>query len=275
MVPSLVEYNESKAIEEFQSNRFDCEICFTSELGSNCIKLRSCKHVHCRTCMTTHIMSKITEGMVSKIDCPASECKELVPPDIVKSLVPAEFFKRYDDLLLQRTLDKMTDIVHCPRQTCMCATIKEEDSNMAVCPRCKFSFCCLCKRTWHGISPCKLLPDDLKELRELYESGDVELKLSLEHQYGRKNLLKAFEEAESNAWLKQFSKKCPNCQSSIEKSHGCNKMTCTFCNANFCWLCEILLTGHNPYAHFRIGNSSCAGKLFDGIIDNGLELLDD
>ena len=266
VIPSLIEYNESKATEVFLSSRFDCEICFLTELGSNCIKLRTCPHVFCKLCTRSHIISKIADGMVNKVDCLASECKELIPPDIIQSLVPSDVFKRYDELLLQRTLDTMADIVNCPRQSCLCATIKEEDSDMIVCPRCKFSFCCLCKRTWHGISPCRLLPDDLQELKQLYETGDSELKLSLEQQYGRKNLFKAFQEVESNTWLKQFSKKCPNCQSSIEKSHGCNKMTCTCCHANFCWICEALLSVHNPYAHFRFGSSGCAGRLFDGAI---------
>ncbi len=211
--------------------------------------------------------------MVNKVDCPASDCKELISPDVIRSLVPPELFQRYDDLLLQRTLDTMSDIVHCPRQTCLCATIKEEDSNMIVCPRCKFSFCCLCKRTWHGISPCRLLPDNLHELKLMYENGDPEFRLSIEQQYGRNNLLKAFQEVESNSWLKQYSKKCPNCQSSIEKSHGCNKMTCTCCHASFCWICEALLPVHNPYSHFHFGSSGCAGKLFDGINDEEDELI--
>lgn len=268
IIPSLIEFNESKLVEVFESSRYDCEICFTSELGSNCVKLPSCQHVHCKSCMCSHVISKINDGAVNKLDCPAMKCKELITPDIVRSLVPTELFKRYDDLLLKRTLDTMSDIVNCPRQSCMCTTIKEDNSEMAVCPRCKFTFCCLCKRSWHGISPCKLLPDDILDLKQLYESGDADTKQSIERQYGKKNLLKAFEEVQSKVWLKKNSKKCPNCNSNIEKTHGCNKMTCTFCNANFCWLCEMLLNGHNPYSHFNFGKSACAGKLFDGLIDD-------
>ena len=264
ILPSLIEYNEYRKEEEFKSSRFTCEICFLSVAGTECVRLRECEHIHCRECMKAHVMSKISDGNVTKVDCPASECSKLIPPDTIRHLVSAELFKRYDQLLLQRTLDSMCDIVYCPRVNCMCVTVKEDDCNMAVCPRCKFSFCSLCKRTWHGISPCKLLPDDLKELKELYDSGDQDVKRSLEQQYGHTHLLKAFEEYKSHSWIKSNSKSCPNCKANIEKSHGCNKMTCTHCSNHFCWLCEALLSKHNPYIHFHYGNSSCAGKLFDG-----------
>ena len=45
-------------------------------------------------------------------------------------------------------------------------------------------------------------------------------------------------EAEMNAkWLNANSKKCPKCKVPIEKSYGCNWMTCHSCKHGFCWLC--------------------------------------
>jgi hypothetical protein len=38
-------------------------------------------------------------------------------------------------------------------------------------------------------------------------------------------------------------KRCPGCKIMIEKSGGCNHMTCRQCNHNFCWLCRTRWRG--------------------------------
>lgn len=266
VLPTLVEYDAKRKEKGFKTSVFTCDICFQSLLGDQCVQVPACQHVHCCECLRGHITAKIGEGQVVQIDCPSVKCSEMVPPSVIKDLVTPVLFARYDQLLLQRSLEGMGDIVYCPRPTCRCASLKEqEDDKMAICSRCRFSFCVLCKRTWHGIAPCKLLPDDIRALKEMYENGDNELRRSLEQQYGKRQLEKALAELESTEWIKSNSKPCPNCKSSIEKSHGCNKMTCSRCGRHFCWLCQTELDRSNPYRHFHFGASACGGKLFDGM----------
>jgi hypothetical protein len=38
-------------------------------------------------------------------------------------------------------------------------------------------------------------------------------------------------------WLAEYSKRCPKCKSHIEKTVGCNHMTCRKCKHDFCWVC--------------------------------------
>ena len=38
-------------------------------------------------------------------------------------------------------------------------------------------------------------------------------------------------------WLNANTKKCPKCRANIEKTYGCNWMTCHSCKHGFCWLC--------------------------------------
>ena len=73
----------------------------------------------------------------------------------VKELVSSALFDRYDRLLLQHTLDTMTDIMYCPRQACQCPVLTDE--NMATCPSCSYVFCIFCKMAYHGVSPCRVL----------------------------------------------------------------------------------------------------------------------
>ncbi len=66
-------------------------------------------------------------------------------------------------------------------------------------------------------------------------------------------------------WIDTNAKLCPKCTAKIQKIHGCNKMMCTQCRSHFCWLCDAPISRMDPYAHFRVGNSRCAGKLFEGL----------
>ena len=44
---------------------------------------------------------------------------------------------------------------------------------------------------------------------------------------------------ENNTWLKLFSKQCPKCQWHIQKTEGCDHMTCRHCKHEFCWICRV------------------------------------
>lgn len=268
LLPFLLDYDKREREREFAESFFDCEICFLSLPGSKCKRVEPCGHIHCCECLKLHITTKIGSGDVTKISCPSGSCEENLSLGLIRELVSSDTFERFDRLLLQKTLDKMTDVVYCPRPTCQCVTLRDEDgSNMAQCPRCRFSFCILCKHVWHGVSPCKLLPEDMKALRETWESLDADERHLLEQQYGKTKLETAFREHDSLEWINSNARRCPCCQAKIQKALGCNKMTCTHCNSNFCWLCSAPLASVDPYKHFRLGQSNCAGKLFEGITD--------
>ena len=87
----------------------------------------------------------------------------------------------------------------------------------------------------------------------------------MEKQYGRNHLLHAFAEMETARWLDGNCKKFPNCLANIERTSGCNKMSCYNCSVDFCWLCGEKVPETDPYSHFRAG-STCAGMLFEGAV---------
>lgn len=44
---------------------------------------------------------------------------------------------------------------------------------------------------------------------------------------------------------------------------GCNKIYCTKCGRDFCWLCNAQLSSTKPYDHFNMPNG-CFNRLFEG-----------
>ncbi|XP_070554316.1 E3 ubiquitin-protein ligase RNF14-like isoform X2 [Ptychodera flava] len=262
---TLVDYNKQEQQRVFNSSYFTCNVCFSEKRGADCINFIDCSHVYCKDCMKGYFEVQINEGNVKCLTCPDTDCESQAIPSQVYDLVGKELFARYDRLLLQSSLDRMADVVYCPRKNCECAVMKEKDSNMGVCPACQYAFCTFCKLAYHGLSPCKLKKDELAELRKEYEEGDEQKRRFLEKRYGKNVLKQALEESYSEQWLSSHSKECPNCGTHIQKIDGCNKMTCVKCRAYFCWLCLAMLSRGNPYTHFNTPGSECFNQLFQGM----------
>lgn len=74
----------------------------------------------------------------------------------IKDLVSPELFSKYDSILLNTTLDTMTDIVYCPRRHCQYPVTRDLNDQMAKCPVCQYAFCVHCMMVYHGVEPCKI-----------------------------------------------------------------------------------------------------------------------
>ena len=57
-------------------------------------------------------------------------------------------------------------------------------------------------------------------------SADGLKKIELEKRYGRNQLMKMANMLLDDQYLRENAKKCPNCNAFIQKTEGCNKMTC-------------------------------------------------
>ncbi|XP_066288072.1 E3 ubiquitin-protein ligase RNF14-like [Branchiostoma lanceolatum] len=271
LVPAIVEYDQERRQHMFNTTMYNCNVCFGEKLGADCIGFKGCDHVYCKECMKGYFQVQISEGNVQCLQCPEPKCESQALPSQVQELVGGELFARYDRLLLQSSLDGMADVVYCPRKSCQCPVMLEPDSKMGGCTACQYTFCTLCKLAYHGVSPCRIKPDDLRKLREEYLAASDEGKKFLEKRYGRKSIKQALEETFSEEWLKKYAKECPQCGTHIQKLDGCNKMTCIKCRAYFCWLCGMLLHHSNPYGHFNKPGSKCYNLLFQGMEEGGEE----
>lgn len=237
----------------FAATLFDCGVCFTGWLGSECVQLYKCGHIFCRACLSEFWKAQITEGNILGVTCPQAECTATATPAQVKTLVGEELFLRYDRLLLQSSLDCMPDITYCPRPTCASAVIREKSSPAAMCSVCSFAFCVNCKKTYHGTSKCNNEPkiyeersnipllhppkteEGMKALLHDYATGSKQRRHLLEKRYGRTALQFTIEDYVTSLWKAANTKPCPHCFSPIQKDGGCNNMICTRCNRGFNW----------------------------------------
>ncbi|XP_019202483.1 E3 ubiquitin-protein ligase RNF14 [Oreochromis niloticus] len=270
LLSHILIYNAAQKQKVFATTVFDCGVCFMGRLGFECVKLSPCGHVFCRACLCKFCTVQITEGNVRGVTCPQADCAGAPTPAQVQSLVGEKLFDRYDRLLLQNTLDSMSDVTYCPRTSCGSAVILEKSSKAALCSECGFAFCVTCRKTYHGTGKCETkkkyaeryiidLPqsqEGMKALWEDYVSGSRERKRLLENRYGCNLLVSIMEKNLSDNWIANNSKSCPECFSRIEKDGGCDRMMCTRCKRIFCWNCLTRLTPENTTEHFYGGQCS-------------------
>uniref|UniRef100_A0A0A9XDL8 RBR-type E3 ubiquitin transferase n=1 Tax=Lygus hesperus TaxID=30085 RepID=A0A0A9XDL8_LYGHE len=261
----LESYNDDRSKTTFLRNIYHCSICFQETAGSNCLQFHPCSHVYCKQCMEQYFTTRIKDAMVSSMPCPYEKCTSEANPHQVKDAVGALLFNKYDSMLLSVTLDKMDDITYCPRTSCGSPVMREKDEKMAACPACRYVFCVFCRRAYHGVEFCRMKSVEMKKIVQEYQEGDAAVKSRLEKRYGAAQIRRFINDMLSDDWIQTNSKNCPNCEASIEKSDGCNKMVCGKCQAFFCWLCLAVLDRNNPYSHFMDANSRCRNQLFLGL----------
>ncbi|XP_051534333.1 E3 ubiquitin-protein ligase RNF14-like [Myxocyprinus asiaticus] len=261
ILKQLLDFNEAQKQKVFDGKVFCCGICFSEKLGSNCLLFKECQHVYCKTCMKEYFEIQIRDGNVHCLNCPEPKCTSIATPTQVKLLVGEDEFARYERLLLQSSLDRMADVVYCPRKTCCMAVMVEPDSTMGICPSCRYAFCTKCKQTYHGLSICK--EDEILRLQEEYQAASAAEKKQLNREYKKKIFKRAKNEALSEKYVKNNCKQCPSCGANIQKVEGCNKMTCSSCRQYFCWICLKVLNTVNPYNHFNTSSSPCFNLLHD------------
>ncbi|KAG2493664.1 hypothetical protein HYH03_008178 [Edaphochlamys debaryana] len=274
---AMARYSALRERQVFDSSNVSCSICLDEHLGARCVRLPECGDAFCGGCLATHLRTQLREGAVGNMRCPAPACRRQLPPALLREMLEPGEFERWEQLTLQRTLDTMEDLVYCPRcrQPCL-----EDPDHSVLCPSCFFSFCSLCEESWHPGSAC-LDPEarlTLLEARrrrvagaEAGEGGEGEgdeeggegggagrHRVSLT-ELARKELDKR-NQLKSLAMMRSTTRQCPMCHMAVEKSEGCNKMTCAYCGTFFCWKCGMSIHGYDHFSQ-EPGQGGCV--LFD------------
>ena len=235
-----------------------CGTCFADDLrGAEMRRVSaSCGHRFCVDCVTRMARVHVREGTVNELVCPHPDCSSSMDPQTLREVLDDEEFAKFEAIALSKALDAMQDLVYCPR--CEHPTIEDED-HCGRCPGCLYTFCGLCRSAWHARSEPCLSPAQRLAVLEGRARGDSQMS---------EEALRTFREemadASAAAYVARNGRTCPDCRQGIEKTEGCNKMTCT-CGCFMCWTCGAKLSG-DGYSHYRNVNGEpgvSACQLFD------------
>ena len=194
--------------------QFTCSVCFTEKdafCGKSC-----CSELVCNDCVLKIVRTKVNDGIVH-IPCPNPECEKALNDEDIVALIrtDAELKDKYDRFALN--FHKGGSKKTCPG--CCLITehklprrfrLKEEDVKLR-CASCDLEWCFKCHAPWHAGLTCKAFKTGEKQFHDwtkgTRQSGDANCQ------------------------------KCPVCRVYIQRTTGCDHMTCNRCDSEFCYKC--------------------------------------
>ncbi|VDO34720.1 unnamed protein product [Haemonchus placei] len=162
---------------------------------------------------------------VSPLTCLADKCESSASQKVIIELLGQKEFDRYEGILLKKALERMDDVVTCPRISCQKpSAISETTEYLATCLVCGYNFCTACYHGYHGVHPC-FGTWGLREVSfEEYLLASQEDRLKMAEFYGgienlEAKMEKAFKkvDARTYAWMQGHSKRCPQCNIPIQQ----------------------------------------------------------
>ena len=151
--------------------------------------------------MAIYLQTQIETGHFP-LRCPEESCKvELAEGDARACLSP-ELFSKYETLAFNQAIDKDKDFSWCPTPDCKFAFVFDEKTAdcQLKCPVCERHYCLSCRVAYHEGITCE--------------------------EYQRNHVLSE-NDKEFVAYAQgQKFKQCPKCNFWVERTMGCDCMTC-------------------------------------------------
>ena len=192
-----------------------CEVCF--ELTS--AKRPCCSVDVCDDCLHQIVVVNVNDGVTS-IACPNPECDQLLLRDEIITLLNAKqdlgTKDKYERFRLAKcSSDKEKVCPNCSWLTAIktdkkARKWKESDIHIT-CEKCHLEWCFKCHAPWHKDITCKQFRRGNKDFKKWITGKDTKGNANGHH--------------------------CPSCKIPIQRSTGCNHMTCSDCRCEFCYRC--------------------------------------
>lgn len=215
-------YARSRRIAVTSNAREECSICQEDCNGESMMGM-PCGHSFCLNCWKIFVQNMNSSGpscIFTK--CPQYQCNEAVTEDEVGIVMP-DFLTKFSSYILKDFVNRSGYSKCCPRPDCHHIALYQNGSSLfgnkqqssVTCDKCHTSFCVKCGEEPHAPLTC----NQLTQYRSKYEEAK-------RHEVATSNL----------GWLLNKTRACPKCKTRIEKNGGCNHMTCTQCQHEFCWI---------------------------------------
>ena len=189
-------------------NSFICRICCDESAPSEALSM-GCGHQFCRTCYSEYLRNQVTDGpSCIKAHCPEHKCCQSVPRSFFTSLLEEPASERYCMFVMRNYIETSKNMRYCPSPGCAKVAIGSGVTKVNC--TCSNPFCFRCGEEAHDPCSCTQLAEWS---------------------------LKCINESETANWILANTKKCPRCNTRIEKNQGCNHMNCKLCKFEFCWIC--------------------------------------
>jgi ariadne-1 len=194
--------------DEDRNGQYYCRICRGEQPVEEAVYM-GCDHKFCAECYKGYLENAVGSGPACILSqCPEHKCEEALPSSIFKKLCSEGSFKRYQQFLLRNYVEQSKTQRFCPAPGCEKIVIGTGVRSVTC--TCGHDFCFKCGEEAHEPTSC--------------------------HQLGMW-AEKCQSESETANWILVNTKKCPKCDSRIEKNQGCNHIHCKLCHHDFCWMC--------------------------------------
>ncbi|XP_013397941.1 uncharacterized protein LOC106164543 [Lingula anatina] len=190
----------------------ECMVCF----DTRDLHLRHCCQLPvCNECLKEYFRTQVEQANV-KLGCVNPSCDAYVHRDEIIFMLEPEMKDKFYRFLVDA--NKEPHVKTCPRCSKI-MTLKKEDLTQSksmkagysvTCSECHLVWCFPCQAPWHEGVTCKQFKKGDKLLRQWAK----------EYHYGQPN-----------------AKRCPSCKIFIQRTTGCDHMTCSGCKTEFCYRC--------------------------------------
>ncbi|KAK7035765.1 ATP-dependent RNA helicase DEAH12, chloroplastic [Favolaschia claudopus] len=183
-----------------------------------------CDHTYCMSCLR-HYLSTASDTF--PLICLGNEATCEVPisiPTIERFLTKSQFQQLLESAFLRHVERHPEHFKYCKTADCTQIYRCTATATAMTCPSCFLTVCSRCDLEGHEGMSCE-------DKRLQSDPGEQE----------RRN----DEWAQTNG-----AKRCPTCSVWIQKTEGCNHMTCR-CGAHICWVCMRVFDHGQIYAHLQ------------------------
>ncbi|KAM5533842.1 hypothetical protein V8D89_012505 [Ganoderma adspersum] len=214
-----------------------CPVCFCDTTDPLTLP---CGHCYCRACLH-HYLGSLgqSQGGGSQVvaaclagttqpDGSNRACGRGVPLDTIRALLaPGEEERLLEAAFLSHIHSRPQEYHYCPTADCQTLYRTFADDTVLRCPSCLARICASCHVEFHEGLTCAAFKDNTSGGNEAFRQ-----------------------------WREEHGiKACPGCGADLEKSGGCNHMTCARCGTHMCWVCMKTFadidSGGGVYAHMR------------------------